>query len=727
MGIFWRRPAAIYVLALALALMGAVFPVLATRAEPSSRPPGRGYWLVGTDGGIFAYGEAPYRGSTGAMPLNQPIVGMAPTPSAGGYWLVATDGGIFSFGDAVFRGSTGAMRLNRPIVGMAPTPSGSGYWLVASDGGIFSFGDAAFRGSTGNLRLNQPIVGMAPTPSGSGYWLVASDGGIFAFGDARFRGSTGAMRLNRPIVGMAPTPSGSGYWLVASDGGIFSFGDAAFYGAAPEHKARPGDDRRVVAMVPTSSGRGYWQVSASGEVLAFGDAPALGGPSSLNRALVGMAALPPSYRPAPQSADKGPSGSGRPQATPDPPSSTTTTTAAPAPPPPAPLRFSIQPNRTWGTGVGEEGKAGRVLAVAEVGRTLYMAGEFVTATPPGSGVRGPATSRPYLAALDVNTGELLPWNPNPNGPVRALAVHGNRLFVGGDFTNIGGYPVRNLAAIDLTSGGVDQSFAAPAPNSGIRALAVHGDRLYLGGNFVEVRAPDGVAHPRPQVAAVSASSGAVLDWFPPGAAHGEFFGQTGERSDAGDGVVYDLAVSRDGSAVHVVGTFLDFAGQDGLLSLDASTGEPLEWQGKMERPVFGIALAPEDGHSFYVATGGPGGRLYHFDPGDDTDPVWEARTDGDAMDVVATSEVVYLLGHYDYIVIDKKSDCYQYCPDGNPFRRHLAAFDARSGRLTDWNPTANTPQGPYHGVLGARHLYVAGDFTEINGQPQPGIAQFPAA
>ncbi|HEV3363860.1 MAG TPA: hypothetical protein VG795_06915, partial [Acidimicrobiia bacterium] len=66
-----------------------------------------------------------------------------------------------AFGDAGFRGSTGAVKLNRPIVGMAATASGKGYWMVASDGGVFSFGDAKFFGSTGNIRLNQPIVGLA--------------------------------------------------------------------------------------------------------------------------------------------------------------------------------------------------------------------------------------------------------------------------------------------------------------------------------------------------------------------------------------------------------------------------------------------------------------------------------------------------------------------------------------------------------------------------------------
>ena len=76
---------------------------------------------------------------------------MASTHDGLGYWLVASDGGIFSFGDAGFHGSTGATPLNKPVVGMAATQDGLGYWLVASDGGIFSYGDAQFHGSAGAL------------------------------------------------------------------------------------------------------------------------------------------------------------------------------------------------------------------------------------------------------------------------------------------------------------------------------------------------------------------------------------------------------------------------------------------------------------------------------------------------------------------------------------------------------------------------------------------------
>ena len=78
---------------------------------------------------------------------------MAVTPSGGGYYVVGSDGGVFCYGDAGFYGSCGDKVLNAPVVGITVTPSGRGYWLLAQDGGVFSFGDAQFLGApTGDVR-----------------------------------------------------------------------------------------------------------------------------------------------------------------------------------------------------------------------------------------------------------------------------------------------------------------------------------------------------------------------------------------------------------------------------------------------------------------------------------------------------------------------------------------------------------------------------------------------
>ncbi len=230
--------------------------------------PPAGYWIVGSDGGVFAFGGASFFGSAGGPGLNAPAIGIAPTPDEGGYWIASSNGGVVPFGDAGKFGTLEGTVLNAPIVGIAGTPDGQGYWLVGADGGIFAFGDAGYYGSMGGLPLNQPIVGIASTPDGAGYWLVASDGGIFSFGDAAFYGSTGGVTLNAPVVGIAATPDGAGYWLVASDGGIFSFGDAPFLGSTGGLTL----NEPIVGMAPTFDGNGYYLTAKDGGIFSFGDA-----------------------------------------------------------------------------------------------------------------------------------------------------------------------------------------------------------------------------------------------------------------------------------------------------------------------------------------------------------------------------------------------------------------------------------------------------------------------
>jgi streptogramin lyase len=243
-----------------------------------------GYRMVAGDGGIFTFGDRNFHGSTGALVLNQPIVGGATRGSdLDGYWIVAADGGVFAF-NAEFHGSLANEVLPAPAVEIEPTPTGKGYWIVLANGTVRTFGDAAHFGDMTGQVLNRPIIGMSVTTTGLGYWLVAQDGGIFSFGDAVFHGSMGGQQLNSPVIDLGPTTDGGGYYLLGGDGGVFSFGSAVFHGSTGAIQL----NQPVVAMLVRPNG--YWLGAADGGVFTFGGLPFLGsmGAVQLNAPVLDM-------------------------------------------------------------------------------------------------------------------------------------------------------------------------------------------------------------------------------------------------------------------------------------------------------------------------------------------------------------------------------------------------------------------------------------------------------
>ena len=127
-----------------------------------------GYWLDASDGGVFSFGDTQFYGSIpglGLHPagsglpnsLNAPIVGMVPSHDQGGYFMVASDGGVFAFGDAHFAGSC-------PGIGgcsgaaVAVMPDAQRERLLAGDptGNVYSFGDAPYLGAPGAQSSPSP-------------------------------------------------------------------------------------------------------------------------------------------------------------------------------------------------------------------------------------------------------------------------------------------------------------------------------------------------------------------------------------------------------------------------------------------------------------------------------------------------------------------------------------------------------------------------------------------
>ena len=73
---------------------------------------------------------------------------MSPQPDGHGYRLVGSDGGVFDFGNAAYYGSLPGDHVNNPqVTTIASSVDGNGYYLVNGNGQLWAFGDAPYLGN----------------------------------------------------------------------------------------------------------------------------------------------------------------------------------------------------------------------------------------------------------------------------------------------------------------------------------------------------------------------------------------------------------------------------------------------------------------------------------------------------------------------------------------------------------------------------------------------------
>ena len=73
------------------------------------------------------------------------------------------------------------------------------------------------------------------------------------------------------------------------------------------------------------------------------------------------------------------------------------------------------------------------------------------------------------------------WPVSVDGPVDTVAVEGDTVYLGGDFRHVDGKPRVSLAALSLSTGAL-QAWA-PSANVSVRAIAVIGSNVAIGGAF----------------------------------------------------------------------------------------------------------------------------------------------------------------------------------------------------------------------------------------------------
>ena len=406
----------------------------------------------------------------------------------------------------------------------------------------------------------------------------------------------------------------------------------------------------------------------------------------------------------------------------------------PAPPPSASAMVSAVP-AAYTPAVDD----GDVRAIAKVGDTMVIGGNFTS-------VAGQPRSR--LAAFSATTGALSPLTLPVNGEVSAVVPGptADTVFIGGSFTTVGSVARRNVALVNLTTSSVVASFVAPAFGTygRVKDMVKVGSRLFIVGDFLLV---GGQTHQG--IAALDATTGAVDQTY----LTVKFAGHHNNSGSGAQGSVgpWNIDATAAGDRLVVIGNFKTADGlprdQVALITLGASSGKvtpdwntnrynPLCLNNAFDSYVRGASFSPSGSYFVIAATGGgirdslcdAAARFETYATGANIQPTWVSETGGDTMwGAEITDNVVYVGGHQRWGNNPYGRD---FAGPGAVPRPGLVALDPVSGRPLQWNPGRNPPGKAVYAVLATPEGLWVGSNTDFVGNfkyVRKKVALFPYA
>jgi hypothetical protein len=365
---------------------------------------------------------------------------------------------------------------------------------------------------------------------------------------------------------------------------------------------------------------------------------------------------------------------------------------------------------------------GTVYALAVSGTMVYVGGGFDT-------IGG--QTRSHIAALDATTGNATAWNPyvtayngNQSGKVYAIAVSGTTIYAGGQFGLVGDNEHFYLAAIDATTGLVNNrwnpsvggqsfgvinrlgTFSFPA----VFSIAVSGTTVYVGGVFGSASNSSANDSIRNCIAAFDATTGNVTAWNP----IAKIVGGSGEY-------VSSLAIS--GTTVYAGGFFNSIGGQtrNNIAALDATTGNATAWNpnaslnSSVSSP--SVAVLAVSGTTIYACGsftsigGQTRNNIAALDATTGNATAWNPPNANNWVQALAVSGTSICAGG-------------GFTSIGGQTRNNIAALDATTGNATAWNPNAN--DRVFALAVSGTTIYAGGQFGSIGGQTRNSIAALDA-
>ncbi len=361
------------------------------------------------------------------------------------------------------------------------------------------------------------------------------------------------------------------------------------------------------------------------------------------------------------------------------------------------------------------------------------------------------------------------FKPDPNGAVFTLAISSSTLYVGGNFTLIGGQPRDKLAALNLNNRGIPLSFNSNPDDNDIleiRKILITGSIMYVAGSFSKI-----LGAPRSNIAALDVN-GNLQVWQTPeikfvqsyqGSPTAEFVPSI--RAIAVDSKSYPQKIFVGGIFNQIGTTTVNY-----LAVFDLRTGNLLSSDFNLNGPVYDIEI-----NSSVVYVGGQFStfrnysirNLVAFYTSSLNNPLPFAETDGPVFDIEIASSTIYLVGNFlkinnqpkpylaaiRYISDDEFSilpwspllpdsppkviklfgnNLYvggQFVGLGGENRNCLIAVDGNTGQILSWNPnllvsTTSLPCAVNSLALTSRALYVGGLFDYVGSSPRKNLAVF---
>ena len=345
-----------------------------------------------------------------------------------------------------------------------------------------------------------------------------------------------------------------------------------------------------------------------------------------------------------------------------------------------------------------------VFGMATVGSTTVAGGSF---TQVRQRTNGATLARTNIFAFDSSGAVSTTFRPNIATRVWDVipAGDGVSVYVGGQFTNVGGAAATNrVARINVNTGQVMSTFRSPGFDNIVTDLELANGRLYVGGYFKTAG-----GQPHVGLVALNPTTGALTDHLDPITFTDVFLDSPTAAIPTGNrGVgVEKFSITPDGSRLVAIGNFRTVSGQSrvqvAMINTSGARAALTDWSTTrfsnachQNFPTYTLAIDfSPDGRYFVIGTGGAffGGagtgvlcdtntRWETNRSGPAQQPTWVNYLAGDTTNAIhATGSAIYIGGHFRWVnsafVGDRRGP-------GSVDRKGMAALDPRNGLPLNW-------------------------------------------